>query len=1434
MPLVWADLREWNGSLATAFERLCNQFAAYEAVPKNSVFVPVAPPDGGVESYWIFPDKTEWGFQAKFFTSKPETSEWSQIDKSIQRALETHPNLIRYTICLPIDRSDPRKEDKQYFKDAWDTHQQKWDRWAKKKGRIVEFGYWGETELSERFAQERHAGRYFFWFHRGLFSDVWFADQLNRAKANAGARYSPELNVDLPIARIFDGLHRTEVFFQTLGKLQREVRKYSRFRVTEADNFAEAEINQTNAAINSVLMLLDHALQTPNDRSFAFESLIKATEAGRVAVDKLDSTLINFEEERRKEISERYSDEDLHKRHASESMYGDHRARLRYLTNSLYELSRFCEITEGMAANAPAMLVTGNGGCGKTHLLCDIAFRQHRNGAPAVLLLGQQFDTANPWSQVLSQLGLDCTPDEFLGSLELAGELRGSFAMFAIDALNEGDGKQLWSKHLAGFLADLKRFPGIRTTLTVRSTYYDICVPKHLSPQDLLVVYHQGFANHEYKATETFFAHYKIKRPSIPMMVPEFQSPLFLKIFCQALQNSGMSSIPPGLHGISSVFEFFVESVDEKLSSPDYLDCDPLAHVVAKAIDALADLMAERGRSYLERSETMSALNAIQPYNGYQKSLLNHMISEGVLDEDRRPCDGPSNAFVEVIHFAYERFTDHLITKRLIDKYLHKEKPKAAFQVGGPLHKFIEDEYVAQVNKGLLEAFCIQIPEQLKQEFPDIVGSQRECWAIRSAFLNSLTMRARDAFSEKTLEYVNEVILGHRNGWEDLLETLLSVATDPAHPYNALFLHEKLLPFSLPWRDAVWTIYLCKKQGAEGSVDRLMDWAVSPDDKSYLDPESRVMCGLALAWFLTSSNRRQRDLATKGLVRLFTGHLRLLTDVLSYFEGVNDPYVSERLYCAAYGCSLRSHDDDQLKLLAEFVYVRIFKQQCPPANILLRDYARGIVEFALHRKLPLRIVKRRIRPTYKSAWSDDIPTMEEFDKQYGYTSGESDTSRSDWYSIYSSVLSGGDFERYVIGTNSGHFEWTSRRISDPRDPEEHGKDDDAFDLSIAKRWIFNRVVELGWTPTLFSRFDREMSRSHYDRRSDKAERIGKKYQWIAYYEFLARISDNFQYIGDRWDVKDRKYTGPWRAGYVRNLDPSCLLIADFSDDRVPAWWSPVRYRPSQELSERDWIHLATDLPAIEPMLKVRRPSDDSSWLVLETHRSFDDPIPVGEERFDRPFKQLWYIVRSYLVRKTDAPQLIASLKGKNFWGRWMPENGEEWHVLQGEFFWSPAYTDLNTPYHNHSAWTKGDRGQRLVKKVCVTTEGYLKERGYDCSIESSIHLKLPAKTIANGMSLQWAGEDGVFCDSSGKEIAFDPTAKELGPGALLIRQEAFQQYLLDNDLEFFWTILGAKQGMHGHANPKSWPGELEIGGLFQLVNGEVAGNLATWLIEKAN
>jgi len=119
MPLEWNNLRTWHGSQALAFEELCCQLAAYEKHPPGSFFIRKGTPDAGIECFWTLKTGEEKGWQAKFFTSPPTPNQWSDIDSSVRTALDKHPALCSYTICLPIDRSDARLAETKSFLNRW-------------------------------------------------------------------------------------------------------------------------------------------------------------------------------------------------------------------------------------------------------------------------------------------------------------------------------------------------------------------------------------------------------------------------------------------------------------------------------------------------------------------------------------------------------------------------------------------------------------------------------------------------------------------------------------------------------------------------------------------------------------------------------------------------------------------------------------------------------------------------------------------------------------------------------------------------------------------------------------------------------------------------------------------------------------------------------------------------------------------------------------------------------------------------------------------------------------------------------------------------------------------------------------------------------------------------------------------------------------------
>ena len=236
-------IRPLNGAQTNGFEELCAQLARIES-PANSYFVRKGTPDAGVECYAVLEDGREWGWQSKYFDSFGP-SQWQQLDESVETVLAKHPNLVRYFVCVPLNRPDARIPGRQSALDAWGKHVNKWQGWAATKGMNVEFTYWGESEILYLLAQPAHLGLVSFWFDTQAFDKEWFAARLKDAIDTAGARYTAELNLSLPIAEKFEFFGRTNRFFDSIKSLAKDIREnyrrlYPNQKVLEHKEISEA------------------------------------------------------------------------------------------------------------------------------------------------------------------------------------------------------------------------------------------------------------------------------------------------------------------------------------------------------------------------------------------------------------------------------------------------------------------------------------------------------------------------------------------------------------------------------------------------------------------------------------------------------------------------------------------------------------------------------------------------------------------------------------------------------------------------------------------------------------------------------------------------------------------------------------------------------------------------------------------------------------------------------------------------------------------------------------------------------------------------------------------------------------------------------------------------------------------------------------------
>jgi len=1376
----------------------------------------------------------------------------------------------------------------------------------------------------------------------------WFRIHLKAIKEKAGARYTPELNVNLPISEIFDGISRTENFYATIrekyGELFREFRYVtSKYKNNELQN----DYDQIKKDVKSLFKVLE-SIKEYNTSHIPWDKIQQQT---KVLEDKLwkFTDQLREEKEKVKDIKTPPPKDGSYQSSPSEKFESD----IHYIYKT-QEIVRYFEklssSSKAQLSNCPFLFLTGSAGIGKTHLLCDVVEQRIKNEKdilPALLVFGEFFSAEKDfWPQALEQLEIENTiktKENFLKKVDNLGKEAKCRSLFIIDALNENitHAPNFWKNNLNSIIQDINKYPNIALIVSVRSGFENEVLTEK---QKTLFIHkeHHGFRFREWEAVNIFFKAFSLPLPEIPLLMPEFQNPLFLLLFCKAFKKrkrEKKKQIFRGHEGATYIFESFVLNASDIIAKEFKIRKNrfksPAYRIWSEIIKEIASEMVNRNDERIPEEKLNEIIQKTYPQvdvGKFTQALESNMLVVKVPRYAKGKRDGDFD-----VRFPFQKFSDHLIGRYIFKKYEDEfgksnknlGTAKKFFSKRRKLGKFLSKSW----NKGIIEALSIQCPEQLKGiEFIEVTPYlMKEDYLARVAeetFVESLIWRNPKAFSKdgkNTLKIINQNIIRTESGHNQLLNAFLSVAPIPNHPFNAERLHQHLFKFSMPKRDSWWSTFLHYQYGKQGAADRLLQWSWSDQGKSHIKDESIFLTSVALSWFLTTSSRFVRDKATKGLVCLLQNRIHLIPKLLEKFKDVNDPYVAERLFAVAYGCVLRNQEDKKnLKILAEWIYKNIFKDNKPPIHILLRDYARGVIEVALNRGIKLKINEDNINPPYKSTWPKRIPSEEDLKKKYYPEKFFKDkTTDRGFLDIWSSVMSFGDFARYVIGTNYNMCEWSGRRLESPepnrkrlleefkrqltgkqkellekatnpffginlseiykhikivdqddenklseeeikkQELEEKKKQQNAFvefekslqkvkrsyfkkeiklflddrggvndplenfDLKIAQRWIFNRVVEIGYDPKLHGEFDNMVNRYDNSGRSEhKAERIGKKYQWIAYHEFMALMSDHFEFKGDSWSNSKDRYRGPWHP-HIRDIDPSFILQNDDHIKKLATfsqWKSKYGHYDAWEKSKSnlDWIKTSEDLPNPKNIIQI---IDDNKkrWLTLEGFVKWEEKTPPEYKRYDIPVREVWYIIKSYIVKKNDAKEFYDWAKKQDFMGRWMPESNSFYETFLGEYPNSIAFEDLKGDYN---IWTKSGRGNGdLSIPVVVTDDSYLNEFTLDCSHNGSVSVKLPCKWLMNKIGMKHKYLDGRFYDKKGSLIALTTSIfEENFPLSLLIDKKELIDFLNKSGYTIFWTLLGEKQLIGGSLSGKDFVGRLEISGAYTLINkGKIIG-----------
>ena len=294
----------------------------------------------------------------------------------------------------------------------------------------VKFEWWGSSELLSRLSQSRQAGRLQFWFGTaGRFSDEWFDHQLQRAVAAAGPRYSPEIHVDVPLIEDFDLFGRSEpavTAVRDIAKRLRQTPTYTLRRLGGADTPEDMPALRRVADLVDEVVEALYGMRCPPDDEWPLSDIVERIRDALGRLRECDAPLAAAADA----FNERVKAEEAAHRNQS-NPYSDAAYQVRALQN---ELDRAWGTLRRLdrVVNGDLMIVRGEAGAGKTHLLCDMARRRLSDRCPTVVLMGQQFTTKElPWIQARAQLDLrDLPAEQFVGALEAAAQASGSRALF--------------------------------------------------------------------------------------------------------------------------------------------------------------------------------------------------------------------------------------------------------------------------------------------------------------------------------------------------------------------------------------------------------------------------------------------------------------------------------------------------------------------------------------------------------------------------------------------------------------------------------------------------------------------------------------------------------------------------------------------------------------------------------------------------------------------------------------------------------------------------------------------------------------------------------------------------------------------------------------------------------------------------------------------
>lgn len=631
------------------------------------------------------------------------------------------------------------------------------------------------------------------------------------------------------------------------------------------------------------------------------------------------------------------------------------------------------------------MAIVGDAGCGKTFTLCKISEKLCKK-ENAYLLFGTDFSGSEmPLETILRKLkwkqpnSFDLLNDKMLKE--------GKFAIFIIDAINEGAGMYFWQEKLPTLLNQIRKWSRIKIIVSIR---------KQAVQTDVLNETIEGFTRLSIpgfrdvrEAVKIFFEHYNVDKEIDDFnQMQSFSNPLFLKIFCEAYSDAYYrDSESPN---IIEIYKSYIYKRNHVVSVG--ADADPRMNYTKCLLEKIAyyslwnlqcgDIPREKAKSYSYH---------MCPYRRWSNDLLNNTLRANLLME-YKTYDG-----MEWITFEYDSMGDYLKADALLR---HKDDDYSKLKFLCRLVDFTTAEYQSSTDNTKIFNFI--------KAFLSIWNPPVELWHHKEIVNGKLT----DLFIES---------LALRNVANDLMQTDGTIMEEildanPNYLQPDVFInllenhnesvisefHQKLLSMGMSKRDIIWSESANSFYYIDDELKRL--W-----NNNGIKKKSLLVFEV---WLLSASYPSVRFPALRHIVNQLEeiDSVDSVLYLIDAFKEVNDPYVLQGLYAAIYGYIVRIRNSN-LTISKKIVELLYSPHGLAPNDFVIRHWTLKILEWQWHLSSD-NTYWTAAQPPYNVPNSnpyENIPNENIPENFFGTNHGANSLHRS---------LFVWDFYRYIMGGNT--------------------------------------------------------------------------------------------------------------------------------------------------------------------------------------------------------------------------------------------------------------------------------------------------------------------------------------------------------------------------------------------------------------------------------